>query len=150
MKTLLTLAVLAAIVTPACASESPRPAESISVHSPRTDLTPRERVVQNARNSYYASEEYASLKTRYDTSIADPSLVDRVLAELKGSPALADRVMRLKVSSEGRTLRLEGIDNDAAEKKLVAETASEVDGVETVKNELRIKRSDRDLLEGEI
>ncbi len=112
------------------------------------DLTPRERIERTAvKGLKPRHDEYIRLSTRYDESTVDAGLAERVLAVLREDPVLAERPMRLKVASKNRVVRLEGVVNDEAERALVVERAAAITGVDKVENALRIKRSNRDLLE---
>lgn len=135
-------------IVPAAAFAESVPGEITVPGVGHRDLTPSERIARGASSGVKPhSEKYIKLSTYYDAGIADESLADRVLAALRGDPALAERPIRLKVASKNRTVRLEGVVNDEAERTLVAERAAAVTGVDKVENSLRIKRSDRDLLE---
>ncbi|GEM_PF-6936845 len=129
-------------------AEAP-PAETPLLRGEHKDLTPRERIVRGSASGIKPrSEKYIRLSTRYDSRISDASLAGRVLAALREDPVLVERPMRLKVTSKNRMVRLEGVVNDETEKALVAKRAAAIEGVEKVENSLRVKRSDKDLLEG--
>jgi hypothetical protein len=136
------------LVVPTVVSAEVVSVESLPLRGEHKDLTPTERIVRGSASGIKPhSEKYIKLSTRYDAKIADASLADRVLAVLREDPVLAERPIRLKVVSKNRTVRLEGVVNDEAEKALVAERAAAIEGVDKVENALRIKRSNKDLLE---
>jgi osmotically-inducible protein OsmY len=147
-KSLLVLTPFFLFVPVLASAEAVAPEASSALHQEHRDLTPRERIERTAvKGLKPRHEEYLRLSTRYDENIADAGMAERVLTALREDPALAERVMRIKVSSKDRIVRLEGVVNDAAEKTLVEERVAALEGVDKVDSALRVKRSDKDLLE---
>lgn len=123
-------------------------AEEIPVQ--RYDMTPRERIETMSVRTGLAerTKDYPPrLETPFDGAIADPSLSQGILKAIQTDPELSERPLKLKVSVVNGAVRLEGVVNDAAERRLVVERAKAAAGVRRIDDRLRVKKSDRDLLE---
>lgn len=80
------------------------------------------------------------------TLVVDKNLSMRVLADLEKDPELASRVMRISVKTKDGAVTLEGVVNNAEEKALIETKVKRMDGVKSVRNKLRVKRSNKELL----
>ncbi len=88
-----------------------------------------------------------SLPSGHDILIRmDENLSMRILKSLKQDSDMASRALNLKVTSKNGAVVLSGVVNDAAERELVKRKVSAVDGVKSVENKIRVKRSDKELL----
>ena len=114
-------------------------------------LTPQERLRINALKA----KDNPSLRGRWNPKsyelatqasyIAD-NLAMQILSSLRTDETLSRRPMLLKIRSKNGTVALEGVVNDDAEKSLIEEKVSRMDGVKKIENRLKVKTQDRDLL----
>ncbi len=84
------------------------------------------------------------------SAVAEPDLrVDNlpqeILSKLGSDKDLADRPMKIKVSSQNGWVALEGFVNDEAERDLVSRKVARMEGVKRLDNRLKIKTSNADL-----
>ena len=75
-----------------------------------------------------------------------PVIPQAILSRLRQDKDLADSPMKIKVSSQNGVIVLDGFVNNKAERNLVSEKVSRMEGVRKVENRLEVKTSDRDLL----
>ncbi len=113
-------------------------------------LSPSERVKVNALKA----EADPTLRGKWDSKAWRPAsasslqidnLPQVILSRLREDKDLADSPMKIKVSSQKGVVVLEGVVNNESERSLVARKVSRIEGVQKVKNYLKIKSSDKDL-----
>ena len=115
-------------------------------------LTPNERIQQ----SELKVQQNPSLRGRWNPksrqaasegSLIDDNLSEKILSNFREDEAVSKIPMKLKVSSTGRVVTLNGVVNNAGERSLIEEKVSKMEGVKKVVNQLKIKTSDQDLLD---
>ena len=117
-----------------------------------TNRTPRERIrlsEQKVRENpllrgrwNHKSHELAS-----EGSTVNDNLTEKILSNFRQDQVLAKIPAKLKVSSSRGVVTLDGVINNADEKALIEGKVSQMDGVKKVENHLKIKTSDKDLLD---
>ena len=135
----------------ACAAEDLPQDSSRTTH--RVDerrLSPYEQVKLNAERA----KADPTLRAKWNSKGWTPASVTAlrvdntpqdILSELRQDPDLADRPMKIKVSSQNGTVALEGVVNDSEERELVAGKVSRMEGVKKVENHLKVKTEESDL-----
>ncbi|GEM_PF-2430193 len=113
-------------------------------------LPPYEQVRLNAKRV----EADPNLRNKWDSKAHRPASVmnlrvdnlpQGILSKLGSDEDLADRAMKIKVSSQNGTVVLEGVVNDEAERGLVVRKVARMEGVKEVDDRLKIKTSNADL-----
>lgn len=116
------------------------------------NLTPRERI----QLSEQKIQENPTMRGRWnhksrelasEGSTVNDNLAEKVLADFRQDEALAKIPVKLKVSSSRGVVTLDGVVNNTDEKTLIEGKVSQMDGVKKVENHLKIKTSDKDLLD---
>ena len=115
-------------------------------------LTPNERIARNERKV----QQNPSLRGRWnpksrqaaseDSYIRD-NLSEKILSNFREDEAIAKLPVKLKVSSAAGVVTLNGVVNNPDERTLIEEKATKMEGVKKVVNNLKIKTSDKDLLD---
>lgn len=136
---------------PALAGQDlPEDVSRVSQRSDQRRLPPYEQVRLNAKRV----EADPSLRNKWDpkarrpasvTSLRVDNLPQEILSKLATDKDLADRAMKIKVSSQKGLVVLEGVVNDDTEKNLVARKVAGMEGVKKIDNRLKIKASNSDL-----
>lgn len=113
-------------------------------------LPPYEQVRLNAERA----KADPTLRAKWDAKGWTPASVSElrvdntpqdILSELREDPDLADRPMKIKVSSQSGVVALEGVVNDSEERTLVVRKVSALPGVKKVENYLKVKEDNSDL-----
>lgn len=79
------------------------------------------------------------------SSLRVDNLPQEILSKLRTDEDLADRPMKIKVSSQNGRVVLEGVVNEEAERNLVTRKVARMEGVKKVDNRLKVKTSNADL-----
>ena len=115
-------------------------------------LTPAERI----KLSELKVQENPSLRGRWTRKSQEPAsegsmlndnLAEKVLLQFREDEALAKLPVKIKTRSSRGVVTLEGVVNNADERVLIEDKVGKMDGVKKVVNELKIKTSDKDLLD---
>ena len=142
----------ASLATPSVWAAEELP-QDVSRNTHRVDerrLPPSERVRLNAERA----KADPTLRAKWDskgwtpasvTSLRIDNMPQDILSRLRQDPDLADRPMKIKVSSKDGAVALEGVVNDGKERELVARKVSRMEGVKKVENRLVVKSTDEDL-----
>ena len=118
----------------------------------KNNLTPRERI----QLSEEKAQENPSLRGRWnhkshepasEGSVVSDDLAEKVLSQFREDESLSKLPVKLKVSSSGGVVILDGVVNNEDERLLIEEKVDAMEGVKKVKNQLKIKTSDQDLLD---
>ena len=132
------LAMLLLSYSGACFAESPA-------------LTPSERIKENVQKV----KDDPSLRGRWDpryytksaAAAQNDNLALKILDNIREDAQLSKLVVRLKIRSFKGKVALDGFVNNEAERSLIARKVRGMNGVKEVQNHLKIKTSDKDLLE---
>ena len=115
-------------------------------------MTPSDRI----RRSELKVQQNPSLRGRRNSksrqpasegSILNDNLSTKILADFREDETISKIPAKLKVSSTSGVVTLDGVVNNADERSLIEEKVSAMTGVKKVVNRLKIKTSDRDLLD---
>ena len=116
------------------------------------NLTPTQRI----QASELKAQQNPSLRGRWNRKSHEPAsegsmmndnLAEKVLLSFRNDPELAKIPAKLKVRSASGVVTLTGVVNNAGERSLIEKKIAQMDGVKKVVNELKIKTSDKDLLD---
>ena len=120
--------------------------------SQQNNFTPRERI----QLSEEKAKENPSLRGRWNHKSHEPAsegsavsddLAEKVLAQFREDESLSKIPVKLKVNSSGGVVTLDGVVNNEDERSLIEQKVGAMEGVKKVKNQLKIKTSDQDLID---
>ena len=115
-------------------------------------LTPNERIQQ----SELKAQQNPSLRGRWnlksrqapsEESFINDNLAEKILSNFREDETISKLSVKLKISSVSRVVTLSGVVNNAGERSLIEEKVSKMEGVQKVVNRLKVKTSDKDLLD---
>lgn len=115
-------------------------------------LTPSDRIRLNAdklKNNpdLRGRSDKSALLDPKDKYAIEPSLPMKVLSDLKKDAEVAALPVRLKIGSEKGVVVVDGVVNNEKEKALIERKVSAMAGVGKIQSRLKIKKSNRELLE---
>ena len=115
-------------------------------------LTPNQRIVESEKKV----QEYPALRGRRNRLSRQPAskaayindnLAQKILSDFRQDEDISKLPIKLKVESVKGVVTLSGVVNNADERALIEERVGKMDGVKKVVDELRVKTSDKDLLD---
>ena len=115
-------------------------------------LTPEDRI----RQSELKVQRNPELRGRWNPKSRQPAsegsfvndnLADRILSEFREDETISKIPAKIKVSSARGIVTLDGVVNNTDEQSLIEEKVGKMEGVKKVINHLKIKTSDKDLLD---
>ena len=116
------------------------------------NLTPEDRI----RQSELKVQQNPSMRGRWNPKSRQPAsegsmlndnLSEKILSNFREDEAVSKLSVKLKVSSAGGVVTLNGVVNNPDERSLIEDKVSKMNGVKKVVNNLKIKTSDKDLLD---
>lgn len=113
------------------------PGQRVIVNKEKVRLNPSLRGRWNPKSRTLASQ----------TAFEPDRLADDAIRLFRTDEELSRLAVRVRARSERGVLTLEGFVNDEAERRLIARRLSSLSGVKELKNDLKIKSSNRDLLD---